>query len=106
MTSTIVTGTNPEYNNLNRVENFSLNQNYPNPFNPSTRITYSIQKAGIVSLKVYDILGREVATLVNGYQPANNYSVIFDASDLASGIYLYKLKTGDFVQTRKMILLK
>jgi PKD repeat protein len=106
MTSTIVTGTNPEYNNLNKVENFSLNQNYPNPFNPSTRITYSIQKAGIVSLKVYDILGREVATLVNGYQPANNYSVIFDASDLASGIYLYKLKTGDFVQTRKMILLK
>ena len=106
MTSTIITGTVPEDIKMTKVENFSLSQNYPNPFNPSTRITYSIQKAGFVSLKVYDILGREVATLVNGYQQANQYSVTFNASNLASGIYLYKLKAGDYVQTRKMLLLK
>jgi PKD repeat protein len=106
MTGTILTGTNPEVNNLNTAESFQLDQNYPNPFNPATRISYSISKPGQVSLKVYDILGREVAALVNGYQQANHYSVNFNAGKLASGIYLYKLKTGEFVQTRKMLLLK
>ncbi len=106
MTSTIVTGIKQEDNSLKTVEKFQLDQNYPNPFNPATRISYSITKPGLVSLKVYDILGREVATLVNGYQQVNHYSVNFDAGKLASGIYLYKLKTGDFIQTRKMLLLK
>ncbi len=106
MTSTFPTGVKSEDNKVNTVENYRLEQNYPNPFNPATRIAYSIQKAGFVSLKVYDILGREVATLVNGFQQANNYTVNFDAGRLASGIYLYKLKTGDFVQTKKMLLLK
>ncbi len=85
---------------------FSLGQNYPNPFNPVTTINYSIAKSGQVTLKVYDVLGREVATLVNGFQPANNYRINFDASKLASGIYLYKLKAGEFIQTKKMILIK
>jgi hypothetical protein len=106
MTSSIITGNRNDNNNQQTVETFQLSQNYPNPFNPSTRISYSIPKTGYVSLKVYDILGREVATLVNGYQQANQYSVNFDASKLASGIYLYKLKAGDFVQTKKMILMK
>ncbi len=87
-------------------ESFNLDQNYPNPFNPTTRISYSIQKAGLVTLKIYDILGREVETLINDFQQPNSYSVSFNASGLASGIYLYKLKAGDFVQTRKMMLLK
>jgi len=106
MTSTFPTGVKSEENSVNTAENYRLEQNYPNPFNPATRIAYSIQKPGFVSLKVYDILGREVATLVNGYQQAKNYTINFDAGRLASGIYLYKLKTGDFVQTKKMLLLK
>jgi hypothetical protein len=106
MISTIVTGTKSEDKGFNTVNKFQLDQNYPNPFNPATRISYSIMEPGLVSLKVYDILGREIATLVNGYQQANHYSVYFDADKLASGIYLYNLKTGDFSQTRKMLLLK
>lgn len=106
MISELPTGTKPGETGTTAAESFSLDQNYPNPFNPSTRISYAIQKAGMVTLKVYDILGREVVTLVNGFQQPSNYSVSFNASGLASGIYLYKLKTGDFVQTRKMMLLK
>ncbi len=106
MISTFPTGVKSEDNSVTTADNYRLEQNYPNPFNPSTRIAYTLQKPGFVSLKVYDILGREVAALVNGYQQANNYTVNFDAGRLASGIYLYKLKTGDFVQTKKMLLLK
>ncbi len=106
MTSTIVTGVKQGENNQTTVKNFRLDQNYPNPFNPTTTISYVISKPGLVTLKVYDILGREVATLVNGYQQANNYKLSFNASKLASGIYLYKLKAGEFVQTKKMILMK
>jgi PKD repeat protein len=106
MISTFITGTKQEDKSKDQPESFSLRQNYPNPFNPSTKISYSVQKAGFVSLKVYDILGREVATLVNSYQQPNNYTISFNAHNLASGIYLYKFKSGDFVQTKKMLLLK
>jgi len=85
---------------------FELYQNYPNPFNPSTRIAYSIPKAGHISLKVFDLLGREVATLMNEIQPAGSQSVTFDGSGLASGIYFYRFQAGDFVTTKKMVLLK
>ena len=85
---------------------YSLNQNYPNPFNPSTTITYSLPSEGFVTIKVYDILGNEVETIVNETQNAGNYSVLFDASKLSSGIYLYKLSSGNFEQVRKLMLLK
>jgi len=96
---------------------FSLAQNYPNPFNPTTKIKYSIPSTGtsslstsggmkLVQLKVYDILGNEVATLVNEEKPAGEYEVEFNASKLPSGIYFYRLKAGNFIQTKKMILIK
>jgi hypothetical protein len=85
---------------------YSLEQNYPNPFNPSTTISFSIPNEEFVSLKVFNSLGEKVAELVNERKPAGNYSVSFNANDLASGIYLYKITAGDFIQTRKMILVK
>jgi len=92
---------------------FSLSQNYPNPFNPSTTIKYSVPYVVTlratfqqVTLKVYDILGREVATLVNAEQKAGNYEVHFDASALTSGVYFYHLQSGSFMESRKMILLR
>ncbi|HSL88319.1 MAG TPA: T9SS type A sorting domain-containing protein, partial [Ignavibacteriaceae bacterium] len=85
---------------------YSLSQNYPNPFNPSTRIKYQVTGISRVSLKVYDILGREAATLVNEEKPAGTHQVTFDASSLASGIYFYKIQAGSFVETKKMILLR
>lgn len=83
-----------------------LYQNYPNPFNPSTKISYSITEQSIVTLKVFDVLGREVETLFNKEQPEGNYEVEFYASKLTSGIYFYRIQTGDFVETKKMILMK
>ncbi len=88
------------------VNNFVLHQNYPNPFNPTTIINYSIPKAEFVSLKVYDILGRRVVNLVDEYQKTGNYKIRFDASNLSSGIYYYKLRSGGFTETRKLILLR
>lgn len=85
---------------------FELSQNYPNPFNPSTRIRYAIPNNGLVTLKVYNTIGEEVAELVNSVQEAGRYEVFFNTSSLASGIYLYKITSADFVETRKMILLK
>jgi 5'-nucleotidase len=85
---------------------FTLEQNYPNPFNPTTTINYSIPEAGNVELKVYDVLGNEVANLVNQEMAPGNYTANFDASSLASGIYIYRLRTGSLMQTRKMILMK
>ena len=85
---------------------FELFQNYPNPFNPSTRIQYTVSNRQFVTLKVYDVLGNEVTSLVNDEIPAGSHEVEFDASGLTSGIYFYKLTTENLVQTRKMILLK
>lgn len=87
-------------------EKFSLYQNYPNPFNPSTVIKYNIPTAGYVTLKVYDVLGREIRSLVNERQPPGTYSAIFDASALPSGVYFYRLTSGSFVDTKKMLVLK
>ncbi len=85
---------------------FSLEQNYPNPFNPTTRISYSLPEANFVTLKIYDMLGREVATLVNENKPAGKFEVEFDASKLSSGIYVYKLVAGHYQITKKMQLVK
>ncbi len=85
---------------------FNLSQNYPNPFNPTTVIEYSLPRSGIVTLKVYDILGREVATLVNAKKAAGNYQVEFNGSKLASGVYIYRLQTGNFSAVKKLVLLK
>ncbi|GJQ43244.1 MAG: hypothetical protein JETCAE03_27420 [Ignavibacteriaceae bacterium] len=85
---------------------YSLNQNYPNPFNPTTTISYSIKSAGDVTLKVYDMLGTEVANLVNERQEAGNYSIEFNAAELPSGIYVYRLASGNFMETKKLVLLK
>jgi Secretion system C-terminal sorting domain len=88
------------------VNDYSLNQNYPNPFNPSTIINYSVPKESFVKIKVFDLLGREVKTLINENKTAGNYSVNFNAKNLSSGIYFYTIKAGSFVQTKKMVLLK
>ena len=85
---------------------FELSQNYPNPFNPATIINYQIPKEGIVTIKIFDTLGKEVKTLVNAYKSQGKYSVSFDASHLASGVYFYRMQAGSFVETRKLILMK
>ncbi|MHB8581159.1 MAG: T9SS type A sorting domain-containing protein [Ignavibacteriaceae bacterium] len=85
---------------------YNLSQNYPNPFNPTTVISYSIPKENIVTIKVYDILGNEVANLVNEEKPAGSYSVNFNASKLSSGVYFYRMQAGSFMGTKKLILLK
>jgi len=85
---------------------FSLSQNYPNPFNPSTSIRYRVSSISNVSLKVYDVLGKEVATLVYEEKPAGNYEVQFDGSNLSSGVYFYQLKSGEYIDTKKFVLLK
>ncbi len=89
---------------------YSLSQNYPNPFNPTTIINYQLPKDGIVTLKIYDMLGREVATLVNEFKPSGRYEVTFDAKNLASGMYVYQLRAnsaeGRFIATKKLVLLK
>ncbi len=87
-------------------DNFQLLQNYPNPFNPSTKIKYSIPNSGYVTLKVFNLLGQEVAALVNKEQNAGEYATEFNASNLASGIYFYRIQSGNYSLTRKMILLK
>lgn len=93
-------------NPIGIAEDYKLEQNYPNPFNPSTTITFSIRKSDFTSLKVYDILGKEVATLVNGNLSAGTYSADFDASQLTSGVYFYKLETSEFSSVKKMSLIK
>ncbi len=90
----------------NRISDFRLLQNYPNPFNPSTAIRFTLPKRESVSLKVYDVLGRKVATLLNGQLPAGDHRVKFDGQNLPSGVYFYRLRAGNFVKTRKMLLLR
>jgi len=90
----------------NTVYDFSLNQNYPNPFNPTTTIEYSISVSEFIELNVFDILGREIATLVNEHKSAGKHSIKLDASSLTSGVYFYRLKAGDFSQSKKMLIIK
>ena len=93
--------------NENQIPNeYSLSQNYPNPFNPSTSIKFSILTSELVTLKVFDVLGNEVATLVNEEKPAGSYAVEFNASQLSSGVYFYKLEAGGFIETKKLTLIK
>lgn len=99
-----------EYSDIVEVEvvpqQFELSQNYPNPFNPSTTISWQTPASGHQTLKIYDVLGNEIATLVNEEKPAGSYKMEFNASQLSSGVYFYKLQTGDFLETKNMILLK
>jgi hypothetical protein len=83
-----------------------LSQNYPNPFNPTTNITYSLKQTGDVRLSIFDILGREVAVLVDGVQNAGQHTITFTGTDLSTGIYLYRLQVGKEVITKKMVLVK
>ena len=91
-------------NNANN--EFKLEQNYPNPFNPSTIINYTLPENNFVSLKVYDVLGSEIATLINDFLDAGSHYVEFNSANLPSGIYFYKIQSGSFIETRKMILQK
>ncbi len=119
----VITNVEDEKENIvNQPTEFVLEQNYPNPFNPSTKIRFVIPNEvrnlqdfssqasrndnALVTLKVYDVLGKEVATLVNEEKPAGSYEVDFNANGLSSGVYFYQLRSGDFVQTNKMVLLR
>ena len=100
-----IVGIDPQSNVI--PDRFSLYQNYPNPFNPSTTIKFDIPKQSIVTMKIYDIAGREVARLLNSVQyNAGAYAINFDASYLASGVYFYRIEAGDFVEIKKMMLIK
>ena len=90
----------------NPVSSYLLHQNYPNPFNPKTTIRYEVLQDGIVSIKIYDILGQEVKTLLNEFKKADRYQLDFNANGLASGVYIYRMMINDFVQSKKMVLLK
>ena len=92
--------------NFSNQKIFSLSQNYPNPFNPSTIIKYSISQKTLVTLKVFDVLGRVVSSLINKVQPAGSYEITFNCNHLLSGIYFYKLTAGNFADTKKLIILK
>jgi hypothetical protein len=99
-------GTTDIKQGMNRPQFFKLYQNYPNPFNPSTSIGYQLPASDFVTLKVYDILGKEVKTLVSERKDAGNHSVQFNASNLANGVYFYRLETKTYQDTRKLLLLK
>ena len=88
------------------VTTYALSQNYPNPFNPSTLISYQLPTNGLVTIKVYNVIGKEIATLVNEFQQSGNYSKEFNANGLTSGVYFYTIKSGNFSATKKMILMK
>ncbi|HZW40437.1 MAG TPA: T9SS type A sorting domain-containing protein [Ignavibacteriaceae bacterium] len=93
-------------NERTTIIDYSLEQNYPNPFNPSTKIKYAVPKQGLVSIRVYDILGKEVVHLVNKDMNAGEYEVDFNGSSLSSGIYFYQIQTGSYLETKKMLLIK
>lgn len=103
-TTTTLTNSGSNFNTL--PEKFTLSQNYPNPFNPTTNIKYQIADNSFVTLKIFDVIGREVKTLVNETKTPGSYSVDFNASDLSSGVYFYKIQAGDFSETKKMMLIK
>jgi hypothetical protein len=91
---------------LSEVNNFSLSNNYPNPFNPTTIINYSVPEIEFVTLKVYDVLGNEIAVLVNKEMEQGSYEISFDATMIPSGIYFYRFEAGSFVETKKMVVMK
>ncbi|MEZ4689580.1 MAG: T9SS type A sorting domain-containing protein [Ignavibacteria bacterium] len=93
-------------NNSSISENFKLYQNYPNPFNPVTTINFSIPRQGNVTLKVYDVTGKAVKTLINEQRAAGIYTVSFDGNNLPSGAYFYRLESGEFKEVKRMILVK
>lgn len=101
----VITGINNQISNV-EPNSFKLLQNYPNPFNPETKISFSIPKTGLVTLKIYDILGKEVAALLNEVKNAGSYELNFNASNLSSGTYFYRIESGNFTDTKKMFLLK
>ena len=105
-----INGKIPKQNNGDKksivIYEYNLSQNYPNPFNPLTTISYQIKEQGLVQLKVYNLLGQEILTIVNEVQSSGNYEALFDASNLPSGVYIYSLRVNDFVQNNKMTLLK
>jgi hypothetical protein len=88
------------------ISTYSLSNNYPNPFNPSTTISYSVPELSFVTIIVYDVLGKEITTLVNNEKPVGSYEVEFNATALPSGIYFYQIQAGSFVETKKMVLMK
>ncbi len=100
----VTTGIDGRENSLPKT--YALSQNYPNPFNPTTKIDYQLPKSGYVSLRVYDVLGNEVATLVDGQKEAGSYTVGLNAGNLSSGTYFYKLQAGEYSTTKKLVLLK
>jgi hypothetical protein len=104
LTDTIITSVSENQNNLPR--KFVLNQNYPNPFNPLTHIHFGLPKSSDVKIEVYNILGQKVATLLDTKKPAGYHTIDFDASNFASGIYLYRIQAGNFVKIKKMVLMK
>ncbi len=100
-----------EYSNVIEIDlgapmKLSLSQNYPNPFNPKTIINYAVPVGSEVNIVIYDALGNEVTTLINEFKEAGIHSISFDATDLPSGVYIYKMQAGEFVETKKMVLLK
>jgi len=100
--NSVVTGVEEDIN----LNTFSLKQNYPNPFNPSTTIKFNLGKAGLTTIKLFDLLGKEVATLINGVLEAGPHTVTLDASNFPSGTYFYTITSGSFKETRKMMFLK
>jgi hypothetical protein len=100
----MITDIEDEQNNLPIV--FALEQNYPNPFNPTTTIKYTIPTSQFVTLNVFDMIGREITSLVNEEKSPGNYEVKFDGSSFASGIYFYRLKAGNYLETKKILLIK
>jgi hypothetical protein len=88
------------------LKTFSMQQNYPNPFNPKTTISFSLPSRGHVSVKIFDLLGKEISTLLDDIRDPGDHSVDWDASSFASGVYFYRMQAGNFVQTKKMVLLK
>jgi hypothetical protein len=101
-----LTPTSVEENNSSVLSDYVLFNNYPNPFNPSTKVKYQIPKISFVTIKVYDVLGNEVENLVNEEKPVGTYEVEWSGSGLPSGVYFYQLRAGEFVETKKMVLIK
>jgi hypothetical protein len=88
------------------VKEFALRDNYPNPFNPSTTISFQLPKSSMTSLKIFNTFGQEIATLIEGEKEAGSHQVQWNATTVASGVYFYRLQAGEFMETKKMILLK